>query len=47
MEFATRINEGWTLNVDVFLPMSNGDDDNVSYQFKRDDYVQLSLNYYY
>jgi hypothetical protein len=47
MEFATRINQGLILNVDVFLPMSNGDDDNVSYQFKRDDYVQLSLNYYY
>jgi hypothetical protein len=46
MEFATRINQGLMLNVDVFLPMSN-DDDNVSYQFKRDDYVQLSLNYYY
>jgi hypothetical protein len=45
MEFATRINQGLTLNADVFLLMSN--DDNVSYQFKRDDYVQLSLNYYY
>ena len=46
MEFATRINEGLKLNVDVFLPMSD-DDENVSYQFKRDDYIQLSLNYYY
>ncbi|MGK0247604.1 MAG: hypothetical protein ACI910_000328 [Oleispira sp.] len=46
MEFATRINQGLTLNVDVFLLMSD-DIDNVSYQFKRDDYVQLSLNYYY
>lgn len=46
MEFATRINEGLKLNVDVFLLMSD-DDENVSYQFKRDDYVQLSLNYYY
>jgi hypothetical protein len=47
MEFTSRISQGLILNVDVFLPMSNGDDDNVSYQFKRDDYVQLSLNYYY
>jgi hypothetical protein len=47
MEFATRISQGLILNIDAFLPMSNGDDDNVSYQFKRDDYVQLSLNYYY
>ena len=46
MEFATRINPGLKLNVDVFLLMSD-DDENVSYQFKRDDYVQLSLNYYY
>ncbi len=46
MEFATRINEGLKLNVDVFLPMSD-DEENVSYQFKRDDYIQLSLNYYY
>jgi hypothetical protein len=46
MEFATRINQGLTLNVDIFLLMSD-DVDNVSYQFKRDDYVQLSLNYYY
>ena len=46
IEFATRINEGLKLNVDVFLLMSD-DDENVSYQFKRDDYVQLSLNYYY
>jgi hypothetical protein len=46
MEFSTRINEGMTLNVDAFLLMSD-DDENVSYQFKRDDYVQLSLNYYY
>jgi hypothetical protein len=47
MEFATRISQGLILNIDAFLPMSNGDDDNVSYQFKRDDFVQLSLNYYY
>jgi hypothetical protein len=46
LEFATRINQGITLNIDIFLPMSD-DDDNVSYQFKRDDYVQFSLNYYY
>jgi hypothetical protein len=46
MEFATRINQGLKLSVDVFLPMSD-DDDNISHQFKRDDYVQLSLNYYY
>jgi hypothetical protein len=46
LEFATRINQGVTLNIDIFLPMSD-DDNNVSYQFKRDDYVQFSLNYYY
>ncbi|MEH6447719.1 MAG: hypothetical protein V7765_03570 [Oleispira sp.] len=46
LELATRVNEGVKLNVDIFLPMSD-DDENVSYQFKRDDYIQLSLNYYY
>lgn len=46
MEIATRITEGVKLNVDIFLPMSD-DDKNVTYQFKRDDYVQVSLNYYY
>jgi len=46
MEVATRLTEGLKFNVDVFLPMSD-DDENVSYQFKRDDYVQISLNYYY
>jgi hypothetical protein len=46
VEFATRLNEGLKLNVDVFLPMT-GDDENLSYQFKQDEYVQLSLNYYY
>lgn len=46
LELATRVNEGLKLNVDILLPMSE-DDENISYQFKRDDYVQLSLNYYY
>jgi hypothetical protein len=46
VELATRLNEGLKLNVDVFLPMT-GDDENLSYQFKQDDYVQISLNYYY
>ena len=46
IEMATRLNEGLKFNVDVFLPMSD-DDENISYQFKRDDYVQVSLNYYY
>jgi len=46
IEMATRLNEGLKFNVDVFLPMSD-DDENLSYQFKRDDYVQVSLNYYY
>jgi len=46
VELATRLTEGLKFNVDVFLPMSD-DDENVSYQFKRDDFVQISLNYYY
>jgi hypothetical protein len=46
LEYATRVNEGVKLNIDVFLPMSD-DSENVSYQFKRDDYIQVSLNYYY
>lgn len=46
VELATRLNEGLKFNVDVFLPMT-GDDENLSYQFKQDDYVQISLNYYY
>jgi hypothetical protein len=46
VEYATRLDGGLTLNVDAFILMSD-DDDNVSHTFKRDDYVQLSLNYYY
>lgn len=46
IELATRMSEGLKLNVDVFLPMSN-DDENLTHQFRRDDYVQVSLNYYY
>lgn len=46
VELTTRLNEGLKLNVDVFLPMT-GDNENLSYQFKQDEYLQLSLNYYY
>lgn len=46
VEMSTRLGSSVKLNFDVFIPMSN-DDDNISSQFKRDDYVQLGFNYYY
>lgn len=46
LEYATRLDGGLTLNVDAFILMSD-DDDNISHTFKRDDYVQVSINYYY
>jgi hypothetical protein len=46
VEYATRLNEGLKFTIDAFLPMSE-DENNLSTQFKNDDYVQLSLNYYY
>lgn len=46
VEYATRLDGGLTLNVDAFILMSD-DDDNISHTFKRDDYVQVSINYYY
>ncbi len=46
LEYATRIGAGFTVNVDAFILMSD-DVENISHTFKRDDYVQVSLNYYY
>jgi len=46
LEYATRIGAGFTVNVDAFILMSD-DIENISHTFKRDDYVQVSLNYYY
>ena len=46
VEYATRLDGGLTLNVDAFILMSD-EDNNISHTFKRDDYVQLSVDYYY
>lgn len=46
LEMSTRLGSSVKLNIDMFIPMSD-DGDNISSQFKRDDYVQLGLNYYY
>lgn len=46
MEMSTRIGSSVKLNLDVFVPISD-DSTNISAQFRRDDYVQLGLNYYY
>ncbi len=46
LETSTRLGSNVKLNLDIFLPMSD-DNNNVSTQFKRDDYVQMSVNYYY
>lgn len=46
LEYATRVGAGLTVNVDAFILMSD-DIENISHTFKRDDYVQVSLNYYY
>jgi hypothetical protein len=46
VELATRVSDNIKFNIDAFILMSD-DSDNLSYQFKRDDYVQISLNYYY
>ena len=46
LEYSTRLDGGLTLNVDGFIMMSD-DEENISHTFKRDDYVQVSINYYY
>lgn len=46
LEYATRVGAGLTVNVDAFILMSD-DVENISHTFKRDDYVLVSLNYYY
>ncbi len=46
VELSTRVYEGLKLNFDVFLLMSE-DEENMSHQFNNDDFVQVSLNYYY
>jgi hypothetical protein len=46
MELSTRLGSTVKFNLDVFLPMSN-DSNNISSQFKQDDYIQLGFDYYY
>ena len=46
LEYATRVGAGVTVNVDAFILMSD-DVENISNTFKRDDYLQVSLNYHY
>ena len=46
LEAETRLGESVKLNVEGLL-FSSDDEDNLSYQFRRDDYIQVSLYYYY
>lgn len=46
LEMSTRLGSSVKFNFEAFIPMSD-DSNNISSQFKRDDYVQLGLNYYY
>lgn len=46
LEASTRVGSDIKVNFDIFLPMSD-DTSNVSSQFKRDDYIQIGVNYYY
>ena len=46
LEVQTRLGENIKFNVDMFIFMS-AEEENVSYQFRQDDYVQVTLNYYY
>lgn len=46
LEGDTRVGESIKLSLDLFL-MDSNQTDNLSYQFRKDDYVQLGVNYYY
>ena len=46
MELATRLGGNCKLSVDVWI-LESPEDDNVAVLFKRDDFVQASLNYYF
>lgn len=46
LEAETRLGDSMKLNVEGLL-FNSADDDNLSYQFRQDDYIQLSLEYYY
>ena len=46
LEAETRLGDSMKLNVEGLL-FNSADDDNLSYQFRQDDYIQLSLMYYY
>jgi len=46
LEAQTRLGENITFNVDMFVFMSD-EEDNLSYQFRQDDYIQAVLNYYF
>ena len=46
LEAETRLGDSVKLNVEGLL-FSSDDEDNLSYQFRRDDYIQVSLYYYY
>ena len=46
LEAETRLGDSIKLNVEGLL-FNSADDDNLSYQFRQDDYIQLSLMYYY
>lgn len=46
VEYATRLDGGITLNIDGFVLLSD-EPDNISHTFKRDDYLQISLNYFF
>lgn len=46
LEAETRLGDSMKLNVEGLLFHSSADD-NLSYQLRQDDYIQLSLYYYY
>jgi len=46
LEAETRIGETIKFNVDMFIFMSD-EEDNINYQFRQDDYIQATLNYYF
>lgn len=46
LEAETRLGESIKFNVDMFIFMSD-EEENISYQFRQDDYIQATLNYYF
>lgn len=45
-EFSTRVADSVKMTVDAYI-INSGDDQDLSYAFRRDDYVQVNLEYYF